>query len=72
VAKESPTAEVGKLMRLSYIVPIRLMVIYEYGVPGEALNLNSTNCLTMVTMGIRPYQEKNIPLIKPGIETGTS
>jgi hypothetical protein len=30
-------------MRRSYIVPIRWMVIYEYGVPGGALNLNSTN-----------------------------
>jgi hypothetical protein len=28
-------------MRLSYVVPMRWMVIYEYGVPGEALNLNS-------------------------------
>jgi hypothetical protein len=29
-------------MRCSYIVPIRWMVIYEYEVPGRALNLNST------------------------------
>jgi hypothetical protein len=29
-------------MRHSYIVPMRWMVIYEYEVPGGALNLNST------------------------------
>jgi hypothetical protein len=30
-------------MRRSYVVLRRWMVIYEYGVPGGALNLNSTN-----------------------------
>jgi hypothetical protein len=30
-------------MRRGYVVPMRWMVIYEYGVPGGALNLNSTN-----------------------------
>jgi hypothetical protein len=30
-------------MRRGYIVPMRWMVMYEYGVPGGALNLNSTN-----------------------------
>jgi hypothetical protein len=29
-------------MRRSYVVPIRWMVIYEYEVPGGALNLSST------------------------------
>jgi hypothetical protein len=29
-------------MRRSYVVAMRWMVIYEYGVPGGALNLNST------------------------------
>jgi hypothetical protein len=29
-------------MRRSYVVPMRWMVIYEYEVPGWALNLNST------------------------------
>jgi hypothetical protein len=29
-------------MRRSYVVPLRWMVIYEYEVPGGALNLNST------------------------------
>jgi hypothetical protein len=28
-------------MRRSYVVPVRLMVIYEYEVQGEALNLSS-------------------------------
>jgi hypothetical protein len=30
-------------MRRSYVVPMRWIVIYEYEVPGGALNLNSTN-----------------------------
>jgi hypothetical protein len=29
-------------MRRSYVVPMRWMVIYEYEVPGRALNLSST------------------------------
>jgi hypothetical protein len=29
-------------MRRSYVVPMRWMVVYEYEVPGGALNLNST------------------------------
>jgi hypothetical protein len=31
-------------MRRGYVVPMRWMVIYEYGVPGGGLNLNSTGC----------------------------
>jgi hypothetical protein len=31
-------------MRHSYIASMRWMVICEYGVPAEALNLSSTNC----------------------------
>jgi hypothetical protein len=46
------------------------MVIYEYGVPGGTLNLNSTT-QTMVTKGIVPYQGK-IPMVELGIEPGTS
>jgi hypothetical protein len=30
-------------MRRGYVVPMRWMVIYGFGVPGGALNLNSTN-----------------------------
>jgi hypothetical protein len=30
-------------MRHGYVVPMNWMVIYEYEVPGGALNLNSTN-----------------------------
>jgi hypothetical protein len=30
-------------MRRGYVVPMRWMVIFEYEVPGGALNLNSTN-----------------------------
>jgi hypothetical protein len=44
------------------------MVIYEYGVPEGALNLNSTN---YPAMGILPYQGK-IPMVEQGIDPGTS
>jgi hypothetical protein len=40
---------------------MRWVVIYGYGVPGGALNLNSITTQTMVTMGILPYQGK-IPM----------
>jgi hypothetical protein len=36
---------------------MRWMVIYEYEVPGGALNLNSTQI--MVTKGIFPFKEKS-------------
>jgi hypothetical protein len=42
VTEVSPTCEVGTPMRRSYVVPMRWMVIYEYEVPGEALNLRFT------------------------------
>jgi hypothetical protein len=50
---------------------MRWMAIYEYGVPGGVLNLNSTTTPTMVTMGILPYEGK-IPMVEPGIEPGTA
>jgi hypothetical protein len=43
VTEVYPTSEVGTPMRRGYVDPMRWMVIYEYGVPGRALNLNSTN-----------------------------
>jgi hypothetical protein len=43
VAEVKPTSEAGTPMSSSYVVPMRWIVIYEYGVPGWALNLNSTN-----------------------------
>jgi hypothetical protein len=58
-------------MRRGYVVPMRWIVIYEYGVPGGALNLNSTNYPDQVTMGIFPYQGK-ILMVEPRIEPGTS
>jgi hypothetical protein len=58
-------------MRCGYIVLMRWMVIYKYGVPGGALNLNSANYPDHVTMGILPYQGK-IPMVEPGIEPRTS
>jgi hypothetical protein len=43
VAEVYPTSEVGTPMRRRYVVRMRWMVIYEYEIPGGALNLNSTN-----------------------------
>jgi hypothetical protein len=53
------TSEDGSPMRRSYVVPMRWMVIYEYEVPGGALNLNYTK------------EKKKIPMVRPGIEPGT-
>jgi hypothetical protein len=53
---------------------MRWMVIYEYGVPGGALNLNSINYPDHGHHGdprILPYQGK-FPMVEPGIEPGTS
>jgi hypothetical protein len=37
------------------------MVIYEYEVPGGALNISSAKTThTMVTMGIFPFMEKSL------------
>jgi hypothetical protein len=53
-------------MRRSYVIPMRWIVIYEYEVPGGALNLKSTQ--TMVAMGIFPFKEKKeISMAEPGI-----
>jgi hypothetical protein len=47
---------------------MRWMVIYEYGVPGEALKLNSTN---YADHGHHRDHGK-IPMLEQGIEPGTS
>jgi hypothetical protein len=44
------TSEFGTPMRRSYVVPVRWMVIYEYEVPGGALNLSSSKL---------PFKEKS-------------
>jgi hypothetical protein len=54
-------------MRCGYLVQMKWMMIYEYGVPGGALNLTTQ---TMFTMGFLSYQGK-IPMVEPGIESGT-
>jgi hypothetical protein len=46
-------------MRRSYVVPMRWMVIYGYGVPGGALNLNSTNYPEHGHHGNPPLSGKN-------------
>jgi hypothetical protein len=51
-------------MRRSYVVPMRWMVIYEYEVPGGALNLSSAKHRHQ---GNLPLQGK-IPMVEPGIE----
>jgi hypothetical protein len=50
---------------------MRWMLIYEYGVPGGALNLNATNYPDHGHHGDPPYQGK-IPMVEPGIELRTS
>jgi hypothetical protein len=57
-------------MRRGYVFPMRWMV-YEYGVPGGALNLNSTNNPDHGHYGDPPYQGK-ILMVEPGIKPGTS
>jgi hypothetical protein len=59
VAEVWPTSEVGTPMRRSYIVLMRWMVIYEYGVPGGALNLNSTTYPDHGHHGDLPLSRKN-------------
>jgi hypothetical protein len=59
VAEVKPTSEVGTPMRRGYVVPMRWMVIYGYGVPGGALNLNSTNYPDHGHHGDPPLSEKN-------------
>ena len=56
-------------MRRSYIVPMMWMVIYEYEVPGGALNLNYTNYPDHGHHGNFSPSEK-IPMVEPGIEPG--
>jgi hypothetical protein len=46
-------------MRHGYVVPMRWMVIYEYGVTGRALNLNSTNYPDHGHHGDPPLSGKN-------------
>jgi hypothetical protein len=49
------------------------MVIYEYEVPGGAINLNSTNYPDHGRQGDLPLQgKKKVPMAEPGIEPGTS
>jgi hypothetical protein len=59
VAEVQPTSEPGTPMRHDYVVPMRWMVIYEYGVPGRALNLNSTNYPDHGHHGDPPVMEKS-------------
>jgi hypothetical protein len=47
------------------------MVIYEYEVPGGALNLKSIKYPDHGRLGDLPLQGK-IPMAEPGIELGTS
>jgi hypothetical protein len=58
-------------MRRSYVVLMRWMVIYEYEVPGGALNLQCTNYPDHGRQGDLLLQGK-ISMAEPGIEAGTS
>jgi hypothetical protein len=46
-------------MRRGYVFPMRWMVIYEYGVPGGASNINSTNYPDHGHHGDPPLSGKN-------------
>jgi hypothetical protein len=59
VADVKPTSEGGMPMRCGYVVSMRWIVIYEYGVPGGALNLNSTNYPDHGHQGILTLSGKN-------------
>jgi hypothetical protein len=63
--------EVGTPIRRSYVVLMRWMVIYGYGVPGGALNLSSTNYPDHGHHGDLSLQGK-IPMVEAGIEPGNS
>jgi hypothetical protein len=52
-------------MSRSYVVPMSWMVIYEYEVPGGALNLNSTHFPDHGHDGDPPLSGKN-PHGRPG------
>jgi hypothetical protein len=58
-------------MRRGYVVPKRWMVIYEYGVPGGALNLNSINYPDHGHHGDPTLSEK-IPMVELEIKPRTS
>jgi hypothetical protein len=66
MAEVLPTAEVGKPMRRGYVVPMMWIVIYEYVVPGGALNLNSNNYPD------HGHYQGKIPMVELGIEPWTS
>jgi hypothetical protein len=59
VAELKPNSEIGTPKRRSYIVRMRWMVIYGYGVPGGALNLNSTKYPDHGHHGVPPLLGKN-------------
>jgi hypothetical protein len=58
-------------MRNSYVAPKRWMVIYEYEVPGGALNQSSTSYPDHGRCGDLLLKGK-IPTAEPEIEPGTS
>jgi hypothetical protein len=58
-------------MRRSYVVSMRWMVVYEYEVPGGALNISFTNYPDHGHYGNLPLQGK-IPMVELGIEPGIS
>jgi hypothetical protein len=55
-------------MKRGYVVLMRWMVIYEYGVPGGALNLQSTNYPDHGHHGHPPLSGNN-PHVRAGNRT---
>jgi hypothetical protein len=58
-------------MKLSYVVPMRWFVMYEYEVPGGALNLSSAK-LPRPWSPWESSPSRKKPMVEPGIEPGTS
>jgi hypothetical protein len=58
-------------MKRSYVAPMRWIVIYEYEVPGGALNLSSSKLPRPWSPLESPLQGK-ITMVEPGIETEIS
>jgi hypothetical protein len=58
-------------MRRGYVVPMRYMVIYEYEVPGGALNLVLLK-YPVHCHHVNLSLQGKFPMLEPEIEPGTS
>jgi hypothetical protein len=58
-------------MRRGYVISMSWMVIYEYEVPGGSLTQVLLNYPDLGHHG-KLHPQGKIPMVKPGIEPGTS